>query len=293
MSYPRLLALVIPVVLIAVALRLTGITAIGVGGSDTILYYTLAESWNRGEFTYQIGDSTAIFRPVLLAFNGWSLSLFGHTDAAIKLANVSVDALNILLVAALAWTISRRTAVVLASVVTYAFLPIAIWSARQELPHTLSTLFALLCALPVATAIVTDTPRRRTALMALAGLALLGAVLVHEELVLLALPYLLVFLLSRPGAEAAGPVDKLGGGACLLLLPGRGRVVGAVERANRRGRHAGWGERVWLGSAGRLSGARAPLPVEWNRGSEFVHFCPCQPGGGVDGALPGAAQTTG
>ena len=205
MSYPRLLALVFPVVLIAVGLRLIGITAIGVGGSDTILYYTLAESWNRGELTYQIGDSTAIFRPVLLAFNGWSLSLFGHTDAAIKLANVSVDALNILLVAALAWTISRRTAVVLASVVTYAFLPIAIWSARQELPHTLSTLFALLCALPVATAIVTDTPRRRTALMALAGLALLGAVLVHEELVLLALPYLLVFLLSRPGASI--PLD--------------------------------------------------------------------------------------
>ena len=219
MSYPRLLALVIPVVLIAVGLRLTGITAIGVGGSDTILYYTLAESWNRGELTYQIGDSTAIFRPVLLAFNGWSLSLFGHTDAAIKLANVSVDALNILLVAALAWTISRRTAVVLASVVTYAFLPIAIWSARQELPHTLSTLFALLCALPVATAIVTDTPRRRTALMALAGLALLGAVLVHEELVLLALPYLLVFLLSRPGAEAAGPVDKLGGALAFCFFP--------------------------------------------------------------------------
>ena len=103
MSFPRSLALLLPIILSALGLRLLGITDIGVGGSDTILYFTLAESWHRGDFVFRIGDSTTVFRPVLLAFNGMALSAFGHTDAAIKLANVSADALNMCLLATLAW----------------------------------------------------------------------------------------------------------------------------------------------------------------------------------------------
>ena len=74
---------IIALVGIAVAglsVRLYGLTAIGVGGNDTILYYSLAEHWLKGDFVFRIGDSIQVFRPVLLGFNALALKIFGHFD---------------------------------------------------------------------------------------------------------------------------------------------------------------------------------------------------------------------
>jgi hypothetical protein len=195
-------ALVIPV---SLWVRLYGLDQIGVGGSDTILYYSLAEAWARGEAVYRIGDSIEVFRPVLLAFNGLSLKLFGHVDYAIKLANTLVDIVNLALIAALAWTISNRRSVLIASVATYAFLPMAIWSARQELPHTLSTFFVLLACLLVFRGIREKLILRALWLMAGGGMALAAAVFVHQELVFIALPLALSTLV---GMRIAGPESR-------------------------------------------------------------------------------------
>ena len=129
-----------------------------------------------------------------MAFNGLSLGLFEHADHAIKFANSLVDGLNMALVAALAWGVSRRKTVMLASVATYGFLPIAIWSARQELPHTLSTFFVLSSCLFVFNSVLVTKVRKKVILSALGGLALMGAVLVHEELIFIALPLTLTLV---------------------------------------------------------------------------------------------------
>jgi hypothetical protein len=223
------------VALLAMGIRLYGLEGIGVGGNDTILYYTLAESWARGEPVYRIGDSVQVFRPVLLAFNALALRVLGHEDYAIKLANCLLDGLNLLLVAALAWQASRRAAVVVASAATYAFLPLAIWSARQELPHTLSTTLVLLACLLACRAALTGSDRPVPGGLALSGLALMAATLVHEELVLLALPMALFFLLGSRAAGLLSPRSTPAALAALAVFPLLGVALVLVYQGERVG----------------------------------------------------------
>jgi hypothetical protein len=233
------MCLVAGVIFIAQLVRLYGLDQIGVGGSDTILYYTLAEAWLKGDLVFQIGDSIEIFRPVLLAFNGLSLWLFGHTDHAIKVANSLVDGLNMMLVAALAWGVSKRQTVVMASVATYGFLPIAIWSARQELPHTLSTFFTLLSCLFVLNSIPAKRAGHTVILSAIGGLALMGATLVHEELIFIALPLALTLVLGIwlvPGGSIKSGLAALAAfcispiAASLLVMTHEGvRVASTID----------------------------------------------------------------
>jgi hypothetical protein len=96
---------------VALFIRTAGLQATGVGGNDTILYYSLAEQWLEGNPVYRIANSAEVFRPVLLAYNALSLKLLGHSDYAIKLANAVVDSLNVLLVAFVAWLLSRLVVV--------------------------------------------------------------------------------------------------------------------------------------------------------------------------------------
>jgi 4-amino-4-deoxy-L-arabinose transferase-like glycosyltransferase len=231
-----LLALVMAV---ALGLRFLGLTGIGVGGSDTILYYTLAEYWIRGDLTFAVGDSIEVFRPVLLGFNALALLLFGHTDVAIKLANVLLDGANMALVALLAWQLSRSRWVAVASAASYGLLPIAIWASRQELPHTPSTFFVLLSFLAAFRGAWVRGQRQTIIWMACSGLALLAAVMTHEELVFLALPLMLAFVLGRRAVASTDPVSPWPalGAFCLfpllaaLLVLGHGgeRVVSTLR----------------------------------------------------------------
>ena len=184
-------------VLIGLLIRLYDITGIGVGGNDTILYYTLAERWAEGDLSFQYGDSIAVFRPVLLAFNALSLKLLGHTDYSIKLAYTLLDAINMSLIALLAWLASGRRLVVLASVATYALLPIAIWAARLELPHTLSTFFVLLSCLMAWLGTMAGSRAVRLSCMLAAGVGLSAVAMVHEELIFLAAPLGLFHILGQ------------------------------------------------------------------------------------------------
>ncbi len=226
-------------VLPAVGVRWYGLEQVGVGGSDTILYFALAEAWSRGDLVFAIGDSGEVFRPVLLAFNALALTTFGHQDYAIKLANCLVDVLNMLLVAVLAWQVAGRRTVAVASALTYGLLPIAIWAARQELPHTLSTALVTLACLLACRAVLAPYGPRATGLLGCSGLALMAATLVHEELVIVALPLALAVLL-RVWACGTGSARRLGTAlvallcfplaAALLVFAHEGERVLAVTR---------------------------------------------------------------
>jgi len=204
----------------ALYLRLFGITTGGVGGNDTILYYTLAEQWLKGNFVYRIGESVQVSRPVLLGFNALALKVLGHSDYAIKLANTLLDVVNLLLLSLLAWLISRRRVVVLASAAGYALLPIAIWSARQELPHTLSTFFSLSAYLLVWQATCGRRGRHGHISALLAGLCVGAAALTHEDLIFLAVPCAVFLLLAgrrQAAVKRSGP--DLARAAMFLAAP--------------------------------------------------------------------------
>ena len=176
--------------------RFVGLTEVGIGGNDTIYYYTLAEYWSRGHFVFSIGDSVKVSRPVLLSFNTAALQLLGHTDYAIKWANAGIDTLNIVLVGLLAWLSSRRWRVTIAAATVYAATPMALWAARIELPHVLSTTCVLLAAISLCASIERNGVRSRSAWAFGAGLGILLATLTHEELILLATPFCLTLLLD-------------------------------------------------------------------------------------------------
>ncbi|MEH6570094.1 MAG: hypothetical protein V7709_13530 [Halioglobus sp.] len=74
------------IAIVAAAIRFYGLREVGLGGNDSILYYSLAEQWLKGNFVFKIGDSVEVFRPTLLAFNAMALTFFGHSDYAIKWA---------------------------------------------------------------------------------------------------------------------------------------------------------------------------------------------------------------
>ena len=183
----------------------------GVGGSDTIYYFTLAEYWLRGDPVFRIGEGVQVLRPVLLAFNTFALWLFGHTDYAIKLAYVLLDTVNLLLLAALAWRMGGRVPVVMGSAAAYALLPLAAWASRQELPHTVSTTCVLAALYLLQRGLAAGSSRA----LALAGLCLGAAALTHEELVLLA-PPLAIAVGVGARARNAGALRDL---AAFLGLP--------------------------------------------------------------------------
>lgn len=185
------------IVVVAWVVRWDGLDAIGVGGNDTILYYSLAEQWLQGNFVFRIGDSIEVCRPVLLAFNALALQIFDHTDDAIKRANSLLDLANLLVLSRLAWMLSRRRAVVLACAASYAIMPLAVWSARQELAHTISTFFSLNAFLAIWLASCMYNGRRSLVYSFLAGLCVGAAALTHEDLIFLAAPLALFLLFAR------------------------------------------------------------------------------------------------
>lgn len=202
----------------AAAIRTAGLQYTGVGGNDTILYYSLAEQWLAGNWVYRIGTSAEVFRPVLLAYNALALDLLGHADYSIKLANALLDSINVLLVAYLAWLFSGRWLVGVASGISYTLLPVAIWAARHELPHTLSTFFVLLAFIP---ALLAAVYRYRPLLFSgLSGLSLACATLTHQELVFIAAPIGLILLfLPRWWREGDTPIAAASRLGAFALLP--------------------------------------------------------------------------
>jgi hypothetical protein len=170
----------------AVILRLYNLTDIGIGGNDSILYFTIAEHWLNGDFTFHIGNSINVVRPVYHAYNAFALALFDHQDYALKVINALCDGANTLLVAYIASLVSRRTLLVFAATLSYVLLPMAIWTARVELPHTLSTFCTLVACAFLFKSLSADSFKRKLFLALCSGAAIGAAALTHEELIFIA-----------------------------------------------------------------------------------------------------------
>ncbi|MFC1461291.1 ArnT family glycosyltransferase [Verrucomicrobiota bacterium] len=195
---------VLPLILFAVILafaaypRFVNLTNQGMEGCDTFQYWILGQKWAEGNFTLNDGFGGPCFRPVAFALHAIAMRLFGFNDYAIKILHASMDMLSIGLVFAIGALIARNLWVGVSSGVMYAFLPKIISSSREELLHTPSTTFLLLCILFY---VVFDTvyKRRRLAgclFLVLSGVCLSCTALVHPELAILGPAFVFIIFLS-------------------------------------------------------------------------------------------------
>lgn len=187
------------IVLSGAFLRFSGITDLGLQGSDNTYYTNIAKNWSEGDRVYCIGENWTLYRPVVYRVFGLALNLFGFDDSSIKIANAAFDTVNIGLVFLLAFLLSRRSPwVAPAAAAVYGLLPFTILISRSEQTHILSTTAVLTASILVVMSWTAETRAGRMALLALSGLATGLSALTHEDLIFTAAgPTLLLFLSLR------------------------------------------------------------------------------------------------
>ena len=223
--------------LIALFPRLWMIPWVGVDGSDTLYYLTLASRWVEGDFVFRVEGGIAVFRPVLISLHALALTVFGGQDWSVKALNALADTATIVLIAV---TIRRHAGAgwLITSVASllYALSPFIVMLSRMELATPISGVFVTSAFLVFLEAMRATTRRRRLGGLALAGLICGLSAGVHEELVLIA------------------------GGFCAVLGLRWGFHVLKIRKISGLGRLI-----VQLG----IIGASAALPALW---PFFLHF---------------------
>ena len=156
------LSLVLGLVLVSaigsgIALRFLDLHQLGLAGSDTILYTSVAEAWASGNHIYRIVPprdppgtqggrhrGSAPYRPVLYHAYATAIKVLGFHDYSIKFLNAAADSASILLLFLACYLLSGKNAwPALAAAAVYALLPKAIESSRSgyalhsRLPHIL------------------------------------------------------------------------------------------------------------------------------------------------------------
>ncbi|MEO1366739.1 MAG: hypothetical protein AAFX50_06150, partial [Acidobacteriota bacterium] len=166
-------------------IRFVGLAERGLFGSDVVYYTNLAERWVEGDRVYSLGGRRAVYRPAVLGLFAASFGVLGVEDDSIKRLNAAVDTANVILVSLVVWGLAGRFWPAWTSALVYGLAPLAIFVARLELTHAISTFFMLLTA---AAALVWrrtldgGRPWRRRAALTAAGMASALAALSHEEL---------------------------------------------------------------------------------------------------------------
>lgn len=192
---------------LAGCLRFFMLSEIGIWGSDTLYYLTVARGWT---------DAPEGYRQVILGLYALVLRLGGESDWSIKALNVSLDVCNVLLAFWIARRISGRDRVALVTALSYALLPRAIVYARSELFHTAATSFLLISVAFLIGSLTTAAGTRRWALLALSGLFIGLGYGVHIDL----MPFV-------PGMVACVLLGALDGSR-ERLRPLRHRVAAAL-----------------------------------------------------------------
>ena len=117
--------------------RFYRITEIGMTGTDTFTYWSIATDWVKGHDTL-----TEHYRPVLYLLYSMAMSIFGENDYSIKILNASLDMLTILFIFLTARKLTKNLLVSTAACSLYALLPgPLIYAARSELSHASTTFF--------------------------------------------------------------------------------------------------------------------------------------------------------
>ncbi|MEM8994506.1 MAG: hypothetical protein AAGF23_06910, partial [Acidobacteriota bacterium] len=155
-------------------IRFVGLSERGLFGSDVVYYTNLAERWVEGDRVYSLGGRRAVYRPAVLGLFAASFEVLGVEDDSIKRLNAAVDTVNVTLVFLVVWGLAGRFWPAWTSALVYGLAPLAIFVARLELTHAISTFFMLLtvaAALAWRRTLDGGRPWRRRAALAAVGVA--------------------------------------------------------------------------------------------------------------------------
>ncbi len=191
---PLFLTLAIFVLLVSAYVRLHSITQIGISGSDSIFYTSMAKQWSNGNSAYNIGCSKEIYRPVIFQLYSWALQLFGEHDYSIKLLNVLTDLVNIILILAIGYLIFESWLVALGSSAVYSLIPRVVDSAKSELVHITSAFFLLSVVLTFLLAEKSNNKIKKYLLLFASGVFLGVSAGAHEDLLFINFGILVYFL---------------------------------------------------------------------------------------------------
>lgn len=190
------------VVVAAAFVRFDGITRIGITRGDSFGYLHEAKLWAFGGKP-TLGEGL-FYRPGAYLPFGLALRIGGYNDYSIKVLNASADILNVMLIIAIGYLLTRKILFGLCAAVVYAFLPAPIYFARSEYVHTLSTSYVLIGCLLFVCAMTEEIGRRREwlrrVLVAGAGGLTGTAASTHADLALIAPGYVACLL----GAAKSG-----------------------------------------------------------------------------------------
>ena len=180
-----------------IALRFLDLHQLGLAGSDTVLYTTVAEAWARGNHIYRIGpprdpvltprrrSGGVPYRPALYHAYATAVRILGFHDYSIKFLNAAADSASVLVLFLTCYLLAGRNVwPALAAAATYALLPMAIEVSRTELPHAISGLMIQSSFLFFVLGIRAVRARMQRLFVALSGLFVGLAALTHEELLL-------------------------------------------------------------------------------------------------------------
>lgn len=183
---------------VAAYLRFVNLTHQGMAGCDVYQYWIIAKHWAEGNCTLWDGLDMPCFRPVLFFLHSLALRVFGFNDYAIKLLHASLDLLNIALIVLIGRLIAKNIWVGLAAGLIYSGMPSVIHACRYELPHIPSGTFLLVTVLfyVLFDRYAADRKVLAGLLALISGFFLSCTALIHSELAMLGVGFVLMILLT-------------------------------------------------------------------------------------------------
>ncbi len=177
--------------------RMRGVTQNGIRGSDTFQYFEIATLWHQGQFVLNdiLTEFYQFFRPLHYALGALGISLFEGRDYSLRMMMGFVETLNTLLVIVLGLMFLRHRLSALLLALVYMASPSVFVMSNSELPHTLSTLFALffLAVFKLALDAVLKTDKKAWRLIFLSGILAGAAATCHGSLSFLGPAAILIF----------------------------------------------------------------------------------------------------
>jgi len=190
--------ILVPILLFSIFLRFHNLGEMGLDGSDTVWYTTIAKAWTEGNSIYEVAGDTFTYRPVtfFVYAAAAAIKLFGYHDSSIKKMNACLDTANVLLIFLICCLLVRDSPLpAFSASIFYGYLPMAITMARIELTHVLSGTMVLLAFSAFLLYFTSTNAWRKRFLLILSGILTGLGALTHEDLILLGPGYLIFLLL--------------------------------------------------------------------------------------------------
>lgn len=139
------IALFILILVFSISIRFNGLSSNGIHGTDTFIYWEIAQNWARGEFVFNTdpwGSDINFFRPIFYALNLLSVKLFGINDFSLRLLIGIFESGTIVLLFVLGTRLFGLTVGLVASIL-YSITPASLVWSQSELVHPYVSFFIL------------------------------------------------------------------------------------------------------------------------------------------------------